>query len=111
MSELLQKAQHNQQQPQQQQRVETTTNSAVSESMQLINNGLSTAVISEDADLESMIAEKNQLIGRQYAEIERLQRELAQVMSERDGLLCEVSKIKFDCEMADLKRLHEDCSR
>lgn len=59
-------------------------------------------------DLEAMIEGKNQLIGRQYAEIERLQRELADIVGERDALLCEVSKFKFELEMADLKRLQDD---
>ncbi|KAL0124196.1 hypothetical protein PUN28_006196 [Cardiocondyla obscurior] len=61
-----------------------------------------------DTDVESIIEEKNQLISRQYAEIERLQRELADVVGERDALLCEVSKFKFEREMTDLKRLHDD---
>lgn len=59
-------------------------------------------------DVEAMIEDKNQLISRQYAEIERLQRELAEVIGERDALLCEVSKFKFELEMADLKRLQDD---
>lgn len=48
------------------------------------------------------------VIGRQYAEIERLQRELTDVIAERDALLCEVSKFKFELEIADLKRLQDD---
>lgn len=62
----------------------------------------------ETTDVETMLEEKNQLISRQYSEIERLQRELAEIIAERDGLLCEVSKFKFELEMADLKRLHDD---
>lgn len=61
-----------------------------------------------DPDVESILEEKNQLISRQYAEIERLQRELAEVVGERDALLCEVSKFKFEREMTDLKRLQDD---
>ncbi|XP_067205713.1 IQ motif and SEC7 domain-containing protein 1 isoform X5 [Linepithema humile] len=61
-----------------------------------------------DSDVEGILEEKNQLISRQYAEIERLQRELAEVVGERDALLCEVSKFKFEREMTDLKRLHDD---
>lgn len=64
--------------------------------------------VTEVKDLETMLEEKNQLIGRQYSEIERLQRELAEVIQERDSLLCDVSKCKFELEMADLKRLQED---
>ncbi|RLU25114.1 hypothetical protein DMN91_003206 [Ooceraea biroi] len=63
-----------------------------------------------DPDVESILEEKNQLISRQYAEIERLQRELAEVVGERDALLCEVSKFKFEREMTDLKRLQDDSS-
>ncbi|XP_031832105.1 brefeldin-resistant Arf-GEF family protein schizo isoform X4 [Nomia melanderi] len=61
-----------------------------------------------DPDVETILEEKNQLISRQYAEIERLQRELNEVIGERDALLCEVSKFKFEREMTDLKRLHDD---
>ncbi|XP_066598251.1 IQ motif and SEC7 domain-containing protein 1 isoform X5 [Prorops nasuta] len=61
-----------------------------------------------DPDVEGILEEKNQLITRQYAEIERLQRELTEVISERDALLCEVSKFKFEREMTDLKRLQDD---
>lgn len=61
-----------------------------------------------DPDVESIIEEKNQLISRQYAEIERLQRELTEVIGERDALLCEVSKFKFEREMTDLTRLLDD---
>lgn len=60
-----------------------------------------------DPDVESILEEKNQLISRQYAEIERLQRELSEV-GERDALLCEVSKFKFEREMTDLTRLLDD---
>lgn len=61
-----------------------------------------------DPDVESILEEKNQLISRQYAEIERLQRELSEVIGERDALLCEVSKFKFEREMTDLTRLLDD---
>lgn len=61
-----------------------------------------------ETDVESILEEKNQLISRQYAEIERLQRELTEIVGERDALLCEVSKFKFEREMTDLKRLHDD---
>ncbi|XP_012141416.1 brefeldin-resistant Arf-GEF family protein schizo isoform X7 [Megachile rotundata] len=61
-----------------------------------------------DPDVESILEEKNQLISRQYAEIERLQRELTEVIGERDALLCEVSKFKFEREMTDLTRLLDD---
>ena len=59
-------------------------------------------------DIQIVLDEKDQLINRQYAEIERLQRELTDIIGERDSLLCEVSKFKFELEMADLKRLQDD---
>ena len=45
------------------------------------------------------------IIHRQYQEIEELKHELDAVTTERDMLLCEVSKLKFEMEIADLKRL------
>lgn len=62
----------------------------------------------QDEDAAVPPEQKDQLIGRQYAEIERLQRELSEVIAERDALLCEVSKFKFELEIADLKRLQDD---
>ncbi|OAD58985.1 hypothetical protein WN48_09945 [Eufriesea mexicana] len=60
-----------------------------------------------DPDVESILEEKNQLISRQYAEIERLQRELSEVIGERDALLCEVSKFKSkDGEEFNTKNWH-----
>ncbi|KAI4497955.1 hypothetical protein M0802_006779 [Mischocyttarus mexicanus] len=70
------------------------------------NNESATGLL--DSDVETILEEKNQLISRQYAEIERLQRELREVIGERDALICEVSKFKFEREMTDLKRLHDD---
>lgn len=61
-----------------------------------------------DSDVKNILEEKNQLISRQYAEIEKLQRELSEVIGERDALLCEVSKFKFEREMTDLTRLLDD---
>ncbi|XP_015608473.1 IQ motif and SEC7 domain-containing protein 2 isoform X3 [Cephus cinctus] len=76
--------------------------------MSTVMSGVNETGVIQEADLEVIIEEKNQLISRQYAEIERLQRELSEVIGERDALLCEVSKLKFELEMADLKRLHDD---
>ena len=47
------------------------------------------------------------LIRRQNQEIEDLKHELDTVLTERDMLLCEVSKLKFEIEFADLKRINE----
>ncbi|KAK0098645.1 hypothetical protein PV326_005567 [Microctonus aethiopoides] len=85
----------------------TTTSSVVeqptesSSSRHLMNNH-------DSEDVETLLDEKNRLITRQYAEIERLQRELSEVIGERDALICDVSKFKFELEMGDLKRLHDD---
>lgn len=62
--------------------------------------------LADAADLDAILEDKNQLINRQYTEIERLQRQLQEVAAERDSLLCELSKFKFELEMADLKRLN-----
>lgn len=64
-------------------------------------------------DLESIeelkrINENNvALIRRQNQEIEDLKHELDTVLTERDMLLCEVSKLKFEIEFADLKRIND----
>lgn len=55
-----------------------------------------------------IVDDKDNLITQQYAKIEKLQQELVEIMSERDSLLCEVSKFKFETEMADLKKLQDD---
>uniref|UniRef100_A0A0A9W1S5 IQ motif and SEC7 domain-containing protein 1 n=4 Tax=Lygus hesperus TaxID=30085 RepID=A0A0A9W1S5_LYGHE len=40
--------------------------------------------------------------------IEELRAQLSSVMAERDMLLCEVSRLKFELEIADLKRINDD---
>ncbi|XP_034934125.1 IQ motif and SEC7 domain-containing protein 1 isoform X3 [Chelonus insularis] len=65
-------------------------------------------ITKSENDVEALLEEKNRVIARQYAEIQGLQRELSEIIGERDALLCEVSKFKFELEMADLKRLHDD---
>ncbi|XP_075218411.1 brefeldin-resistant Arf-GEF family protein schizo [Lycorma delicatula] len=56
----------------------------------------------------SPIDEQILLINEQCREIEELKDKLDVVMSERDMLLCEVSRLKFELEIADLKRIHDD---
>lgn len=68
----------------------------------------SSRLINNESEIDGLLDEKNRLIARQYAEIERLQQELSEVIGERDALLCDVSKFKFELEMADLRRLHDD---
>ncbi|XP_063220500.1 IQ motif and SEC7 domain-containing protein 1 isoform X10 [Bacillus rossius redtenbacheri] len=47
------------------------------------------------------------LIRKQCTEIESLKQELDAVVTERDMLLCEVSKLKFEFEISNLKRLRD----
>lgn len=94
---LIDQQHHHQQQQQQQQK----------QQLQL-QQPVDCLITKPDNDVEALIDEKNRLISCQYSEIERLQRELSEVIGERDALLCEVSKFKFELEMADLKRLHDD---
>lgn len=48
------------------------------------------------------------IINQQCQQIEELKIKLDTVMTERDMLLCEVSRLKFELEIADLKRIHDD---
>lgn len=48
------------------------------------------------------------IINEQCQQIEELKSKLDAVMTERDLLLCEVSRLKFELEIADLKRIHDD---
>lgn len=52
--------------------------------------------------------EKDIIIQQQGQEIEELKQSLKELSTERDMLLCEVSKLKFELEMSDLKRLNDD---
>ncbi|XP_046407301.1 IQ motif and SEC7 domain-containing protein 2 isoform X6 [Ischnura elegans] len=68
-----------------------------------------TAVSSDvEALLQRTIEEKDNLIRRQLKEIKDLKRELDLVFNERDMLLCEVSKLKFELEMTGLKKLQDE---
>ncbi|KAE8739024.1 hypothetical protein FOCC_FOCC015469 [Frankliniella occidentalis] len=60
----------------------------------------------EASELRVKLEENVNLISRQSQEIATLKSELKAVLSERDMLLCEVSRLKFEMEMSDLKRLH-----
>lgn len=48
------------------------------------------------------------LFKQQSLQIEELNSKLNAVMAERDVLLCEVSRLKFELEIADLKRINDD---
>lgn len=62
-----------------------------------------------DGDSDKPNAEETLLIiNQQCQQIEELKNKLDTVMTERDLLLCEVSRLKFELEIADLKRIHDD---
>lgn len=52
--------------------------------------------------------EKDIIIRQLSQEVEDLKQINKELSSERDSLLCEVSKLKFELEMSDLKRLNEE---
>ncbi|KAG8189617.1 hypothetical protein JTE90_018971 [Oedothorax gibbosus] len=58
-------------------------------------------------DPKRIIEEKDKLIKRQFIRIEELESELTAVKEERDGLLCDVNKLRFELEMSELKRLKD----
>jgi hypothetical protein len=68
--------------------------------------GLSLVFESQE-ELQKSLENNVAIIHRQCQEIEDLKHELDAVTTERDMLLCEVSKLKFEMEIADLKRLHD----
>lgn len=52
--------------------------------------------------------EKDALISRLKSECAGLKKDLEKSMQERDVLLCEVNRLKFELQMSDLKRLKEE---
>ncbi|KAF5272842.1 hypothetical protein FQR65_LT00438 [Abscondita terminalis] len=61
-----------------------------------------------DIDLNAALLQKDLYIREQHEQIIRLKRELNGVASERDLLLCEVSNLRFELEMVELKRLQDE---
>lgn len=61
-----------------------------------------------DMDLNALLVQKEMYIREQHEQIIRLKRELDGVASERDLLLCEVSNLRFELEMVELKRLQDE---
>lgn len=59
-------------------------------------------------NVEILLAKKTQKLKEQHDLIISLKRELEGVISERDMLLCEVSNLRFELEMVELKRLQDD---
>lgn len=58
-------------------------------------------------DPKRIIEEKDKLIKRQFIRIEELEGELSALREERDALLCDVNKLRFELEMSELKRLKD----
>lgn len=52
--------------------------------------------------------DKDALIAKLVSECDSLKKELEKSMQERDVLLCEVNRLKFEVQMSDLKRLKEE---
>lgn len=52
--------------------------------------------------------EKDNLILQLKSEWDNVKKELVSTQQERDNLLCEVNKLKFELQISDLKRLRED---
>ncbi|GBM22294.1 hypothetical protein AVEN_144665-1 [Araneus ventricosus] len=62
-------------------------------------------------DQKRIIEEKDKLIKRQFIRIEELESELTALKEERDALLCDVNKLRFELEMSELKRLKDVSSK
>lgn len=62
----------------------------------------------DEIDINATLAEKDAFIREQRDEIIKIKRELDGVISERDLLLCEVSNLRFELEMIELKRLQDE---
>jgi len=52
--------------------------------------------------------EKDIIIEQQGQEIEELKKTIKDLSAERDLLLCDVSRLKFELDMSDLKRLGDE---
>ncbi|KAF5294830.1 hypothetical protein FQA39_LY00314 [Lamprigera yunnana] len=72
------------------------------------NNSGRAEMAGGDIDLNAALMQKDLFIREQHDQIIRLKRELDGVVSERDLLLCEVSNLRFELEMVELKRLQEE---
>ncbi|KAB0801305.1 hypothetical protein PPYR_05659 [Photinus pyralis] len=74
------------------------------------NNSGRAEMAGGDIDLNALLVQKDLHIREQHDQILRLKRELDGVASERDLLLCEVSNLRFELEMVELKRLQDESS-
>ena len=53
-------------------------------------------------------SEKDVLLSQLLSERDLLRNKLENVEQERDGLLCEVNRLKFELQISDIKRLGEE---
>ncbi|XP_076048207.1 uncharacterized protein LOC143029447 [Oratosquilla oratoria] len=54
------------------------------------------------------MSERDEMIEKLRGERDSLKKELESTIHERDALLCEVNRLKFELQMSDLKRLKEE---
>lgn len=74
----------------------------------MAGNSATSGGAADQIDLSAQLAEKDAFIREQRDHIIKLKRELDGVIGERDLLLCEVSNLRFELEMIELKRLQDD---
>ncbi|XP_044742121.1 IQ motif and SEC7 domain-containing protein 2 [Chrysoperla carnea] len=72
------------------------------------NNKLLTNCGPPDMHKYVTAAQKDELIKEQFQQICKLKKEVDGLISERDLLLCEVSNLRFELEMAELKRIQDE---
>lgn len=65
--------------------------------------------MSEVIDISKLSSnQKDLLIGKLYSERDLWKNKFRKVEQERDSLLCEVNRLKFELQISDIKRLGED---
>lgn len=70
---------------------------------------ISCAKMSEVMEISKLsVIQKDILIGKLFSESDILKNKLRKVEQERDSLLCEVNRLKFELQISDIKRLGED---
>ena len=72
-----------------------------------VSNPICSSSVS-NSNFDDILCRKDQIIKEQTDQMVRLKRELEGVASERDLLLYEVSNLRFELEMLELKRIQED---
>lgn len=81
---------------------------AVEMSENLIPAAADSRVLAEMEDLKRIVEEKDKLVIRQFIRIEELENEVATLQQERDALLCDINKLRFELEMSELKRIKDN---